>query len=175
MATLLVYDKRLQGSPPWEQVDATCVVRPSDKLSSILNWLKGKINHYGYIEYLYVMCHGRPGYLQLGHDGVYLDNVHLWGALRGKIGNIYLLPCEVSDLQPGFNVIDGDAHEADGFLFCSNLAGYTKSYVAASSATQYYYNGFLGLIGSETNFGDWEGNVYVWGPTGSCESVFWQD
>ena len=157
MAKLLVYDRRLWGSPPWKEVNATCLVDANHSDKSIVNWLKVKCGSYKGTETLYIMAHGDDGWVQLGKDGLHKDNADLWACLNWKIGNIVILACNV-------------AKGAKGYTFCSRLAWYTSSFVTAADSTQQYIALPFGIL--PTTFGEWEGRVHTWGPDGNWFSSY---
>jgi Domain of unknown function (DUF4347) len=157
MAKLLIYDERLYGSPPWQEVSATCLVNQKHSITSVIDWLKGKCAKYKGTETIYIMAHGDEGWIQLGKEGVHKDNAHLWAPLNYKVGNIIILAC---------NVVKG----AKGYTLCSRLAWYTSSYVTAADSTQLYIALPLGVL--PTSFGSWEGRVHTWDPWGNWHSSY---
>lgn len=80
----------------------------------------------GKLKNLVLSCHGAPGALQLGQG---FNNTHsaLFAAWRGLIGKIWLPNCSVAFIGPG---------NANGNIFCSNLAKRAQCYVVASTETQ---------------------------------------
>jgi len=157
MAKILIYDQRLWGSPPWQQVSATCLVNEKHPVSSIVDWLKVKCGSYKGKETVYIMAHGDDGWIQLGKDGLHKDNANLWAPLNWKIEQIIILACNV-------------ARGSKGTTFCSRLAWYTSSFVTAADSTQEYIALPFGILPS--TFGNWEGRVHTWGPDGNWFSSY---
>ena len=88
MATCLVYDERLWGSPPWQQVNATCLVNATHPATSIVNWLKVKMRLVQRQDTVYVMAHGDDGWIQLGKHALHKDNAEKWAPLSCKVNQI---------------------------------------------------------------------------------------
>lgn len=151
MGMLLIYDERLDGSPPWRQVNATCLVNQKHAMADIVNWVRMKCNKYRGKETLYIMAHAVPGIIQLGRDDLHAQNVHMWSPLKSKLSYIVILAC-----SPAYGI--------KGELFCSKLASNTSAYVVASESDQKYIYLPFGLL--PTSFGRWEGSVNVWNPSG---------
>lgn len=151
MGKLLIYDERLNGSPPWGKVNATCLVNQKHPMGDIVNWVRIKCNKYKGKKTLYIMAHGRPGIIQLGMDNLHANNVHMWFSLKSKLSYIVILSCWA-------------AYGVAGESFCSKLASYTSTYVVAADSAQKSTYLPLGIL--PTSFGRWEGNVHVWNPSG---------
>lgn len=151
MAKLLIYDERLGGSPPWKDVNATCLVNEKHAMCDIVGWVRQKCKKYKGEETLYVMAHGDCGYIQLGRDGLTSKNVSEWGPLEWKLDRIVILSCSVSG-------------SATGKSFCSKLAVQTRAYVTAAESTQIYIYLPWGIL--PTSFDTWEGRVNTWNPLG---------
>ena len=152
MSTILVYDERLGGSPPWKEVSATCLVNENHQMVDIVSWLRKKCGKYKGQETVYIMAHGASGSIQLGKEGLHADNAHLWEPLRWALHQIIVLACSTG----GGN---------NGYWFCSKLARTTRSYVTAAESTQIYFYLPLGLL--STTFGEWEGTINTWDPGGT--------
>ena len=151
MASFLLYDQRLWGSPPSRQVNAACLVDASHPMTSIVNWLKVKCDAYPGYHRVYIMAHGADGMLQLGKDNFNKSNVHLWGPLSPKVEDIVIFGCNVAKSYAGWE-------------FTSRLAKQVRAWVVAADSTPKYVALPAGIL--PTTFGNWEGTVYVWGPNG---------
>jgi hypothetical protein len=150
---ILIYDERLGGTPPWQNVQATCLVNQKHSMTSIVNWLNTKCMKYQGQETVYIMAHGDAGYVQLGKEGLTEQNAYMWGSLgeNYRIHHIIILACSV-------------AAGKKGHYFGSRLAWYTNAYVTAATAKQHYFSLPFGIL--PTTFFDWSGTVYTWDPGG---------
>ena len=159
-----------------------------------LDWLMkevAKVLGKDRIQRLSVCCHGyetviadpqamisrvRGGFgLELGQDGVNFDTVSAFSALSGKFaanGMLDVYSCAAADdssdkTNGGFT--------GNGQLLMRELAGHVGVIVRASDATQYYSHGVVSYaFGLYTtyqgaDFGDWEGNVWMFCPDGSTK------
>jgi hypothetical protein len=151
MAKILIWEESLWGSPPWREVNATCLVNETHSMTSIVTWLRAKCDKYKGKEIVYVAAHGNHGTVFLGKDRLDDDTVGLWASLHGKLRMIVLLACSVAGGQTGR-------------LFCRRLARITGAFVIAALTEQTYYPFPFGILPS--TFGDWEGTVEMWGPDG---------
>lgn len=82
----------------------------------------------GRLKHLVLNCHGAPGYLELG-EGIRNQDVSAFASWRGLIEKIWIPACRVA-------LIPTTAGQADGNVFCSNLAKTVGCYVVASTETQ---------------------------------------
>jgi hypothetical protein len=85
-------------------------------------------------------------------------NVAMWTAIKSKCDNIVVYACGAGDTQSG-----NEGTSADGEYLMGALALHTKANVYAADKIQ-WYNGGGGS--SPINFGDWEGQVKWFPPSG---------
>lgn len=111
--------------------------------------------------------------LEFGADGVNFSTVSAFSSLAGKFtpdGRIDIYSCAAADdssdkTNGGFT--------GNGRALMRELAGHAGVLVRASDATQTYTAGvvssFFGLVTSYqgADFGEWEGNVWMFQPDGS--------
>jgi hypothetical protein len=184
MQELIVRDVRLLGGRPrgtevLEVDDATPIDWP-------VLWTKTKSDLYKGDVYLRIAAHGYEtavmdhlplatgtttrvesvSYSQGGagvqfcKENLTLTTLTRFSPLRGLLKGIDLLACGAAYITPGF-----EGREGDGNVLCSRLAQVTQTYVRASTATQTYYG--LPTI----DFGEWEGTVLTYGPSGAVVKV----
>jgi hypothetical protein len=172
MAIMIVWDQRLKGGVPGGSGINTFCVDGTTPLGGMLTWIGAFSDSSGGIDELRILAHGfenasgEGGYgIQLGNEGIEPWNVQRWSALAGKISNIILFSCGAARIATGSGGGFGD-----GNVLCSRLAFYTQSYVVASTATQ-LYSGPGYVWDSTIDFGDWEGTVLTYGPTGAVVNV----
>ena len=168
MITIIVHDNRLAGSTPSGATDSLFVSR-AWPLSSITDWINDCSARYGYINKLKILCHGWSshhggGYgLELG-EGVRVQNVHKWSAVAGSIAKIILYSCGAAHISD-YGTFDG---HGDGYYLCKRLAAHSHAWVIAAIEPQYYTTGFFS---DEIDFGDWEGMVLEFSPTGKVRRI----
>jgi hypothetical protein len=165
---MLVHDRRLLGNSPhvaanvWD-VDGTIAVQ------HIADWSSQVARDHTNLNRYVIMCHGyedsagHGGFgLQLGAEGLTPATVPCFRAMRGLVNVIILFACAAADVAPSSTHASGD-----GAWLCTQLAVMTQARVIASSATQLYtYGGGL-FTTSPIEFGDWEGDVFEFSPTGN--------
>jgi hypothetical protein len=107
------------------------------------------------------------------------SNVHLFSKLRGLFefpgsGICNLLACEAVSSRPGVEFTEGNvttAFSGDNISLIKKLANNLNMYVRAADAPQKFtakpqwYT--FGLGAKLVDFGEWEGNVWMFGPDGS--------
>ena len=106
--------------------------------------------------------------LQLGATDLGWNTVGDFSVLDGKFasnGMLDIYACSAAE-----DTSDGTGFTGNGRLLMRELAGNIGATVRASDATQYYRHGprsFLGISWySGVDFGDWEGNVWLFTPDG---------
>jgi hypothetical protein len=107
--------------------------------------------------------------LQLGGDDLTWKTVSAFSALGGKFTSNGIL--EIYACAAAEDTTEGTGFTGNGRLLMRELAGNVNATVRASDAVQYYSAGVTG-IGPFTwyngvDFGDWEGNVWLFLPDGS--------
>ncbi|MDB5414991.1 MAG: hypothetical protein JWR10_3326 [Rubritepida sp.] len=170
--------------------------RPSDiivgsvtPLSTLMTQITGALGS-DRLGRLSVCCHGyesgvadprvamsRPGGgfgLQLGGDDLTWGTVSAFSSLSGKFANggmFDIYACAAAE-----DTSDGNGFTGNGRLLMRELAGYSGATVRASDSIQNYTAGvvattFLGIqVGthySGVDFGEWEGNVWLFTPDGA--------
>jgi hypothetical protein len=184
MQELIIRDVRLQGGKP--RGTEVLEVDENTPLDWPVLWTKGKSDAYGGDAYLRIAAHGyetavmdhlplATGFqkrvesvsysqggsgIQFCKENITLSTLSRFSLLRGLLKGIDLLACGAAYITPGF-----EGKEGDGNLLCSRLAQIANTFVRASTATQLYYG--LPTI----NFGEWEGTVLTYGPTGAVVKV----
>lgn len=109
------------------------------------------------LKNLILNCHGSPGYLELG-EGVTNTNVGDFSPWRGLIEKIWIPACQVA-LIPGST----PPGQADGNVFCSNLAKTVGCYLVASTETQCSFPGNI----ERDMMPSFEGLILSYGPDGN--------
>lgn len=112
-----------------------------------------------YLQTLIFNSHGEPGKIKLG-EGITRNHVEMFRKLKGKVGRIWIVACNVARIKEAGSMTDGN-------WFCYRLAQETGAYVTAASATQMGQWDFRFI--DELPYGyidDWEGTVYKWNPKG---------
>ncbi len=180
---LIVRDVRLQGGRP-----TGSEVLEVDQYTPIdwpIAWTRQKADAYGGNVCLKILAHGfeqplpqaatktyRSGIvtqtptfsqggagIQFCRENIRLDTLSRFASLRGKLKGIDLMGCGAAYITPGFEGTDGD-----GNLLCYRLAQITRTYVRASTATQFYNAGVPAW--APIDFGAWEGTVITYNPDG---------
>lgn len=187
---MLVHDLRLQGTAP-RLAPNIYKVDGATPISHAFSWIARYASSKRGLDQLLIMCHGLSGAivdnanqesamelgfgLMLCRENLTLSNVALTSVLQGLVAEIVLLAC-----GPGKTRRGAEFTLADGSRFCSELAAYTNAEVVASSETQWYYQlppsnllRRLFNIGPQDtiDFGEWEGNVSRYSPTGSVKAI----
>jgi hypothetical protein len=174
MATYVALrDRRLSGGVPSRP--RLTIINVDDKTS--LRSAFHQINFAaktGRINTLFVLCHGYAGEntraavcmdaggmgLELGTEDVLHTNVSIWRAIAGKVDNIVVYACGAGDTQPG-----NEGTEADGKYLMGALAIHTNASVFAADKIQ-WYSTYKGLPDGRYEFGDWEGTLWNFPPSG---------
>lgn len=165
---VLIHDTRVEGNTPHIGNER---LRVNDKtsVSLIINHLGVYADKMKGISDLLIIAHGfedsdgHGGYgIQFGKEGILLNNVAQWSALASRLKRIILHSCAVADVAPGRAGTVGD-----GNLLCGQLAFYTQTYVIASKNNQLYNRRLSLFHWREIDLGDWEGEVFMFGPTGT--------
>lgn len=168
---MLVHDQRLAGTSPAiaQNIYEVTAATPTEH---VIGWIGEYARSQGGLDELIIMCHGYAllgdpaaqatfaeprgsAGLQLGTPGLtpsLASRVSVW---KPNIRNIYLYACGTSAAS---------AHNDpawDGRRFCGELALWSGARVYAADRLQWYSR----VGASQTiNFGDWEGQVYVYSP-----------
>lgn len=191
--SLVVRDVRLHGYRP--KGDHVLEVNFDTPLSWPIDWAQKKAKEYKGDVHLKIMAHGTGMEIECkaeeedrkaracrieerhkkckfsqGGGGILFcrewirpGTLHMFKPLRDKLKGIDLLACGTAYITPGYN-----GKRGDGNYLCYRMAQITKTYVRASSATQYYFpKGNDDAI----DFGRWEGTVLTYGPKGNVVKV----
>jgi len=107
--------------------------------------------------------------LELGADNLTWETVSAFSALNGKFTSNGIL--EVYSCAAAQDSSDGYGFTGNGRLLMRELAGHSGATVRASDATQQYTAGVVDIWVASwyegVDFGDWEGNVWLFHPDGS--------
>lgn len=184
MQELIIRDVRLEGGKP--KGNEVLEVDANTPLDWPLLWTKGKSKDYGGDVYLRIAAHGYEtavmdhlplasgsqsriesvhqsqggSGIQFCKENITLSTLAKFSLLNGLLKGIDLLACGAAYITPGF-----EGREGDGNLLCYRLAQITQTFVRASTATQLYYG--LPTI----DFGEWEGTVLTYAPSGAVVKV----
>ena len=184
MQELIIRDVRLEGVRP--RGKEVLEVDANTPIDWPVLWTKTRSDAYGGDVYLRIAAHGyetavmdhlplATGFrtqvesvsqsqggsgVQFCKENIVLGTLARFTPLRGVLKGIDLLACGAAYITPGF-----EGREGDGNILCSRLAQITQTFVRASTATQLYYG--LPAI----DFGEWEGTVLTYGPTGAVMKV----
>lgn len=183
MPTMLVHDRRLEGSTPVSMADFSFEVDASCSITGLMQSINTSAN--ATISRLMIMCHGYEstdtgsasipmslGFgLQLCIEDLTLANVAIISTICNEVENIILYACGPANTQPFAKGTYGDGRQ-----FCMEMAAFTNANVYASDVTQYYNNMNYDAtrLVCETipiDFGQWEGNVYRFSPDGTVTLV----
>ncbi len=107
--------------------------------------------------------------IELGAEGMTWQTVSVFSALDGKFAPGGIL--EIYSCAAAEDTTDGTGFTGNGRLLMRELAGYVDAIVRASDTIQMYTAGVVGFGPftwySGVDFGDWEGNVWLFMPDGS--------
>lgn len=160
------------------------VVGSTTSLSDIIDKIVSGVGS-NQLSKLSICCHGyesgieneetamsRPGGgfgLELGADDLTWQTVSAFSALDGTFtsgGILEIYACAAAE-----DTTDGTGFTGNGRLLMRELAGNANATVRASDAIQNYTAGVTGIGPftwySGVDFGDWEGNVWLFLPDGS--------
>ena len=180
MTTMIVHDTRLKGQAPLNY-NYVLVVNETKSIKHILLTVANSARRQRKLSLLHIFCHGyeanwnlgqqicTPGAaggfgLQLGAEGLSLDNATQTTIWKGLIDRIVLFACAPADTGRG-----NEGTVGDGRRFCGELALWSGSEVIAARDTQYYNTIQAHYRGGRTakntiDFGAWEGPVYSFDP-----------
>ena len=130
------------------------------------------------VHTLFILCHGYAGIdrkarvsvdaggmgLQLGREDLTHQNVSMWAAIRGKVENIVIYACAAADTEP-----NNEGTKGDGRYLMGALAIHTDANVFAADKIQ-WYGTRRGLATGRFDFGDWEGSLFQFVPSGGRPS-----
>lgn len=161
----IVRDRRLNGSLPKKLQPITAFVDATTSMQNALVTIAGNVAVTGKIKSLFILCHGyESGFsfltqgglgLQLGKEDLKPSTVDQWKVINGMVERIVVYSCGAA--YTGTDYFNGSTH--DGQSLMSKLAKNTGAFVFAADKTQWYNPNFY-------DFGEWEGNVYMFFPTG---------
>jgi hypothetical protein len=168
---MVVHDRRLSGATPaWYSF--ILQVNGSRHTYDIVDVVARRARQVRKLSRLHILCHGfeanwnlgagmctpaaHGGFgLQLGKEGLSLNNYTLTYAWKGLVDEIVLFACAPADTGPG-NV----GTFGDGRRFCGYLALTSGARVIAARDTQYYHDN-----NGPIDFGGWEGPVFEYSAT----------
>ncbi len=169
MTSMIIHDSRLTGGTPnWYRF--VFQVGPRNGIRSIADTVSRRARQTTRLQKLHILCHGfeanwnlgsgmsvptaHGGFgIQLGMEGLSLNNYRVVEPWNGLVREIVLFACAPADTGAGNSGTWGD-----GKRFCGYLALVTGATVIAARDTQYYQpTGVNGRI----EFGAWEGPVYA--------------
>lgn len=173
----IVRDVRLAGYKPHGDV---LEVDQNSPLRWIIDNIKTRAGMYpGNLKVIF-MAHGLPGFIQCGMGafthptagpGITVADLRLFDEIRGGVEQLSIYSCLVARIG---TCPECSGHAGyDGNQFCFMLAQRTQSKVKASIHLQYYFNGTQGVWifkrpnGKGITFGQWNGTVFTWGPSGA--------
>jgi hypothetical protein len=186
----IVHDVRLFG---WKPMGDGIEVNGDTPLQWVIDsTIKRSTENNGNII-LKIMAHGLPGFVQCaqgafthptlpqtvtdpaknnmvigpGKGGISVADLNTLAQLKGHVKRIEFHSCLVARIGPCF---EANGHASyDGNEFCFKLAQRTGAEVKASIHLQYYWPGTGSNNGM--HFGQWNGQVFNWGPMGNINSV----
>lgn len=175
----ILKDKRLEGSLPYV---AGMLISSDLDASTTLQTAFTRINMaakaYGKLKTLFIICHGygtgiaqwaddfwwKGGTgLQLGKEEVNAGNVASWAAIKNSVDFIVVYACGAA--YTGQSSPFSPQAKNDGQGLMKQLSAHTNAIVFAADKIQWYYP-------DDLNFGKWEGNVYMFFPTGAVVPGF---
>jgi len=182
MSTVLVHDTRLAGPTPSSLADLSFEVDGTVPISGMVQQI---LTVGQSISRLLIMCHGYEstsngsasipmtlGFgLQLCLESLTLANGSVMNGLNGAVESIILYACGPANTTPYTMGTAGD-----GRRFCSEMAAYTNADVYASDTSQSYHNASYDATKKvcesiPIDFGNWEGNVYLFKSDGTVTVV----
>lgn len=162
---MIIHDSRLNNpytSPPTPlrppHAENVWTLRGGESATHICEWAatvaKGKTGT-DKLDALHFMGHGYPGGIQMGRENLSWGNVDVFRKLNGRIrGAIVFFSCQVGAEQ--------SYHSSSYQLTFGNaVAVYAGAKVLACQVNQIY-----SWRGTDMDFGDFEGVVYVYSPKG---------
>lgn len=131
------------------------------------------------VRTVFILCHGYAGTndaagmcldaggmgLQLGRENVLHENVSMWTAIRNKVEEIVVYSCAAGNTEAG-----NEGTRADGRYLMGALALHTNASVYAADRIQWYHT-HKGLANGRFEFGQWEGQLLHFPPTGGAPLV----
>lgn len=168
---LILRDTRLEGT-----LRTRCRVIKAGKttmLSSIFSAIRACAAGGGQLETLFILCHGYSGVheraqvcmdaggmgLELGREDVLHTNVSRWESIAGLFRNIVVHACAAANTEPA-----NEGTTADGRYLMGALAIHTGATVYAADRMQLYFPDTM-------DFGDWEGTLWKFPPSGEPPST----
>lgn len=173
----IIRDVRLEGYKPLGDV---LEVDANTPLRWMIDNIKQRGDRYGGALRVILMAHGLPGFIQCGRGsfvhpqagtGLTVADLNEFAELKGKIEQLSIYSCLVARI--GSCPECGGMAGYDGNALCYMLAQRMNARVKASIHLQYYSTGIVGRWffkrpdGSGITFGNWNGTVYTWGPSGA--------
>jgi hypothetical protein len=166
----ILRDKRVQGySTRLTGALYTVEVDGNISLKTAFLRIKAQAKLHGKLDMLFIICHGMgtgPTYtelmwrgglgLELGSENVTLTNVFLWKDIKDLVRTIVVYACGAAYTGP--SLMPG-GFQGRGQILMSDLSKNTNALVYASDRMQWYI--IAGL-----DFGEWEGTVYMFTPSG---------
>ncbi len=169
-----VRDRRLQGGVPKRGGLSIINTSANTTLSSLFGQVRSALGSHERFDAMFILCHGYAGRnlraavsmdaggegLQLCAEGVLHSNVARWTAIAGKVNHIVVYSCAAGNTERG-----NEGSTADGRYLMGALAIHTEANVYAADRIQWYQT-HGGLANGRFEFGDWEGNLWRFPPSG---------
>lgn len=172
---VIAHDRRLEGRAPATNMHSFSIeVSEDTPLDEFFNETAEIADAHGGIDVLYIMCHGLhviaedTTALQFCHELISYRNVSEFQRLRGKVDRIVLFACHAAETTM--------TQSGDGDELCRRIALNAAAEVTAAREVQTYYReehcSLFFCEETAIEFGDWEGEVVVYGRDGSIISRF---
>lgn len=176
---LALRDRRLAGGVPARGNLHIVNTSASIPLGNAFAQINSASKASGKIDTMFVFCHGYAGQnaaanvsmdaggegLQLGREGVFHRNVARWNAIANKVTNIVIYACAAANTEPG-----NQGTTADGRYLMGAIAIHTNANVYAADRIQ-WYSTYNGLANGRYEFGEWEGQLLYFPPSGAPPTV----
>lgn len=137
-------------------------ISPSD-IATLISWAVDETKE-KFLHNLVLNCHGSPGQLFLGGDGnptLNLFQISGFASLKGKIGRVWIVACNVGKSDAAGSFLDGPS-------FCSTLAQTLNCPVVASERKQ-HVNWFVQGFKPKNCIDRFEGKTLTFYPNGRSE------
>lgn len=146
--------------PPAKQI---WTVNVNDTADHITGWSAKVARDWGKMTALHFMAHGTPDKMHIGTDGFSMQNVHLFERYKGYVKVIIFFSCLI-----GENFGNAAVCGASSLNFGQQVAVKSGAKVVACNELQWYSWNQEKTI----NFGEFEGDSYVFHPDGCTFEIF---
>lgn len=180
MATYVALrDRRLAGGVPARTNLHVVNTNGSTPLGQAFAAINSAARSGGKVRALFILCHGYAGSnprgrvcmdaggmgLQLGREDVLHENVVMWTAIKNRVDDIVIYSCAAGNTEHG-----NEGTRADGRYLMGALAIHTNANVYAADRIQ-WYGTYNDLANGRFEFGEWEGQLLHFPPTGGSAQV----